>query len=68
MKDNTCSRWPKYEGLVADLKDGYIVRFCSVEVGARGLVFKSVYNVLKGLRNRAMKGLNEVAEKVSCWL
>lgn len=55
---------PRYEGLVADLRnDGFMVRFCAVEVGARGLVSKSEYYALKQLwlkgtvRNTATRGL-----------
>lgn len=32
----------KYEGLVADLRDhGYMVKFCTIEVGTRGLISSS---------------------------
>lgn len=38
---------PKYGSLVVDLRDvGYIVKFCVVEVGARGLMSKSGDDVL----------------------
>lgn len=47
----------KYEGLFADLGDDeYMVRFCGVEVSARGLASKSAYVVLKQL---ALKGTRE---------
>lgn len=56
--------------LVADLRDdAYMVRFCTLEVGARGLISKSAYDALKQLglkgstRNRVMRGLSEATEK-----
>lgn len=47
----------KYEGLVADLRGNrYTVRFCTVEVGTGGLIFRSMCDVLKQL---GLKGENE---------
>lgn len=47
----------KCEGLVADLQGNrYTVKFCTVEVGTRGLIFRSMCNVLKQL---GLKGENE---------
>lgn len=56
-----------YEGLVADLRDdGFTVRFCTAEMGTRGLVSKSTYNALKQLGPKgAIRSLSEAAEKAS---
>lgn len=65
----------KYRDLCAELRQqGRKVHLFAVEVGARGLVSGSVYDLLKqlgikgGARTRAMKSLGEVAEKSSTGL
>jgi hypothetical protein len=65
----------KYSDLATYLRrQGYIARIEAVEVGARGMVATTVYDLLKRLgvkgqtRNRALKKLAETAEKSSCWL
>lgn len=38
MEEHHMYKVPRYEGLVADLRnDGFAIRFCAAEVGARGL-------------------------------
>jgi hypothetical protein len=52
-------------------QQGYQTKLIAVEVGARGLVSGSVYDLFKqlgikgGARTRAMKTLGEAAEKAS---
>lgn len=65
----------KYRDLAGELrKEGMIARVFAVEVGARGLLSASVYDLLKALgingkrRTRALKGLAESAEKASNWI
>ena len=65
----------KYDDLANHLrKSGYKAKILAVEVGARGFVGTSAFNLfsqlgLKGRkRTRAMKELSEVAEKSSSWL
>jgi hypothetical protein len=65
----------KYYDLVTALRrDGITARIIAVEVGARGLVAASVYDLLKQIglkgqaRTRSMKRLGEAAERASCWL
>jgi hypothetical protein len=65
----------KYSDMVTDLRrEGYISRCLAVEVGARGLVAATAYDLWKQLglkersRSRALKSLREIAEKASNWL
>ena len=65
----------KYTDLVNELsRQGYKAKVFAVEVGARGFVGKSVYQLLCQLnissktRKQAMKRLSEVAEKSSHWI
>ena len=65
----------KYEDLANQIrKSGYAAVIMAVEVGARGFVGTSVYNLLTRLglkskkRTKAMKNLAVIAEKSSSWL
>lgn len=66
----------KYSDLAASLRktEGYTVRLFAVEIGARGMVAHSAYDVLKQLglrgkaRTRALKQMGNAAEQASCWL
>ena len=65
----------KYDDLASQVRSaGYAARVMAVEVGARGFVGASVFNLLTQLgirgrkRTRTMKELSEVAEKSSSWL
>lgn len=51
--------------------NGYRVRFCIIEVGARSLISKSTYDglkQLKGTQRNGARSLREAAVKTSCWL
>ena len=66
----------KYNDLVKQLRQeaGVRAKVIAVEVGARGFVATSAYDLCKQLgikgqaRARALKSLSETAEKASCWL
>ena len=65
----------KYQDLIEELrKNGKAARIFAVEVGTRGFVSSSVYDLLKRLgingqrRSRVLKGLAESAEKASNWI
>ena len=65
----------KYTELIQAVKGaGYSARIIAVEVGARGMVGISVYDLLKQLgissnaRSQALKSIGETAEKASSWL
>ena len=55
-------------------KDGYSARILPVEIGARGFIGASAYNLLTKLsitgskRSRALKTLAETAENSSRWI
>jgi hypothetical protein len=75
MEEQHLFKLAKYGDLVQALKDeGYRARILAVEVGARGLVATSAYDLLKqlglkgGIRSRSLKSLGEAAEKASSWL
>ena len=59
---------------VLQRNDGFKTQLFAVEVGAKGLVGSSVYNLLKRLdltctaRSRSLKRLAEAAEKGSHWI
>ena len=65
----------KYADLIRELSSkGYKARTFAVEVGARGFVGKSVYNLLSQLnissrsKKQAIRSLSETAEKSSHWI
>ena len=65
----------KYSGLAKDLEDsGFRVKLMPVEVGVRGLVWKSAYTFLTQIglssreRTKAMTKMSEAAEAASCWI
>lgn len=64
-----------YERLTVALRrDGYSTRPLALDVSARGLIFTSVYSVLKQIglrrlsRSRALERLGEVDVWASCWM
>ena len=65
----------KYADLANDLKgEGYRVKVLPVEIGARGFVGTSAYNLMKQLsiegrkKTRALKAMAEAAERCSSWI
>ena len=65
----------KYADLARDLREaGLQTSVFAVEVGARGFVGSSAYDLMKRLsisgksRNRALRAMGEAAEKSSCWI
>ena len=65
----------KYADLASSLKrEGYQVKVLAAEIGARGFVGASAYNLMKQLsvegreKNRALKAMAEAAERYSSWI
>ena len=65
----------KYAGLAHTLRQaGFKTRVHAIEIGARGFVGSSAYDLMKRLaisgksRNRTLKAMAEAAEKSSSWL
>lgn len=59
-----------YKGPITYLRYNlYTIRFCTIEVGGRGLISKSAHDALKQLglkwtmRNRTVRSQSEAAEK-----
>lgn len=75
LEEQHMFKMAKYSDLVTDLRnDGYGARCYAIEVGARGLLAATAYDLCKQLglrgraRSRALKSFSETAEKASCWL
>lgn len=75
MEESNIFKRGKYDELVLDLQEkGYHVKFFAVEVGARGLVGRSMYALLRDLgvssKERAgwMTKIANAAESASAWL
>lgn len=65
----------KYGELTGRLREaGFRTSVFAVEVGARGFIGTSAYDLMKQLsisgrsRTRALKAMSEAAEKSSCWI
>ena len=75
MEEAHIYKTEKYHDLTKELeKDGYCARILPVEIGARGFIGTSAYNLLTKLaitgskRTKALKTLAETAEASSRWI
>ena len=75
MEEQHIYKTEKYQDLIQEVKkSGYSAKVQAVEVGARGLVGTSLYDLFKKVgihgsrRTRALKEIAETAEKASSWL
>ena len=75
MEEAHIYKTEKYAGLASTLKKaGLRVKIFAIEVGARGFVGTSAYDLMKQLaisgkkRTRALKAMAEAAERSSSWI
>ena len=75
MRRLTSIRLKKYADLVTGLReDGFQARVFAAEVGARGFIGSSAYDLMKHLsisrksRTRALRAMAEAAETSSSWI
>ena len=75
MEEANIYKGEKYKDLSKELKkDGYNARILPVEIGARGFVGASAYDLLTKVsisgskRTKALKSLAETAENSSRWI
>ena len=75
MEEAHVYKTEKYASLASSLKKyGFHVKVLAVDIGARGFVSKSAYDLMKHLsvsgrmRTRALKAMSEAAEKSLIWI
>ena len=75
MEEAHIYKTEKYASLARSLREsGYQVRVLAIELGARGFVGTSAYDLMKQLsvsgkkRTSVLKAMAEVAEKCSSWI